>query len=214
MTLVQKEPKKIYIWIDERTTYYIDLAWSSATAVTDAWWTFNGNSTPSFNSVWAYWSWARYSIAKDVGSLSDVSQIKITTNFYAVTGWRYWDFYCWSCWSANQLPNKWYMGKMQTYNGGSYRWIMIAIDDNQKQKTTVATPTWDYTWVTEIDLTTWVITYTMSWAASWAVSYTMTSSELNTLKSSQTYLWAWFEAASSWSGTNGHKIKNIKIELY
>ena len=217
---------RIYVWEDlvrpheiwPDTTYYIDLAWSSSSAVTSAWWTFNGNSTPSFNSVWAYGgSNGKYTIAKSLGgsgSLSNYSKVRITTNFYMVVWWWYWDIWCGSLWTGNQAGNYWYQSKIYTYNGGSWQWVLTSISDTKKTIDVVATPSWNYTCVTEFDLTTWDMTVTLSWDASWTTTYTMTSSELSTLKSSYTFAWAWFESASSWTWTNGHKIKDIKIELW
>ena len=226
-------PTKIFVWWQQvskvfawdtqirptswpTTTYYINLAWSSAADVLSAWWSFNGNNTPSFDSVWAYTSW-KMSIVKYFSSLSGISNIKITSNYRAVTGYWNWDIYAWALWRQND-PNHtiydWYQWKMQTYNSGNWKWIMISIYDGQKNRNGVTTPTWDYKWVVEVDLVTWVMTYTLSWDASWSVSYTMSPWELSAITTDgYTYIWAWFEAASSWAGANGHKLKDIQIDL-
>lgn len=196
------------------TTYSIDLANSSTSTITNAWWTYY-NSNMSFNDRWAYWSWRRNDVARYISNLSSYRKAVITSDIKMVAWWWYWDIYFGHFRSSSQEPNKAFMqGKVYSYNGGNWRWVLISRLDSQVALTNVATPSGYYTWVTELDLTTWKISCTISWDASWTVEYTMSSSDLSSIKSTYNYLWAWFEAASSWNWTNGHNLMTVRIDLY
>lgn len=196
------------------TTYSIDLANSSITNINNAGWTIYNNNM-SFNGRWAYWSWRRNDVSRNISNLSSYKKAVITSYIKAVTWWWYWDIYFGNFKNSTTEPNKsFFQGKMYTYNGSWYQWVVISRNDSQYAITVVPTPSWYYTWVTELDLTTWLIKLTISWDASWSVQYTMSSNDLALIKSTHHYLWAWFEAASSWNWTNGHNLMTVRIDLY
>lgn len=190
----QVRPKKETVIV-----YSIDLANSSTSAMAAAWWSYRGTA-PSFNSSWAYLNSAsKIWIYKNI-DISSAKKIRVTSD------WRFVPSADMSLWVQSSSQSNYYYG----YKGklvGSY--YSVVYNDSSRGSVSGSYPTWNYTNVFEVDLTTWATTYTQNWNS---VSGTPSSSELSNIKW-WTYIWAWFEAYSSSVWTNWNIVKNIKIEI-
>jgi hypothetical protein len=70
---------------------------------------------------------------------------------------------------------------------------------------------WDTTQNLNINLKTWLVTYTNTWANTKNYTYTMSSSELATLK---TRRWVWFEKERWYSSYNDEALKTIWVTIH
>lgn len=198
MVLVQKELYAAYIGEYKGDVYSIDLSNSSTSAIIAAWWNYRGG-TPSFNANWAYLasSWKIW-IYKNV-NLANAK--KVTIKSY----WRFVPSADESLWFQSSSQSNyyyWYKGKMISD-------IKVVYNDSARASSWGSVTTSSYNNTFEVDFTTGATTYT-AWTLS--ASYTMTSSEISTVKW-WTYIGAWFEAYSSSVWTNWNIIKNIEITI-
>lgn len=220
MTLVQKNAKKIYIgggWMNWEFNYDLrnwSLAWFQA-----AW----GNN---IDVNWSYgfdWNWIYltsswydhwFALFVEIPDLSEASKITISATAYYIAWSRSNNKRLWiSLWSARS-NNQNFCALEQAYNTSSpwtynWAWMRTVINNSETwiQRENVAFWTWDVVSTLEIDLTTWEIKWTITWANNKNYSWTLNSTQLEAIKS---WKYVYFEK-EEWYQYRWERLKDIHI---
>lgn len=178
--------------------FYYNFKWWSLAWFQAAWWsniwtngsyTIDGNwlwqtSSDSDRSLWAFVSvdltWANkitfYSVWTYVAdSRSNGKDIALS---YTNDGERWWQSSLyWEIW-------------LNTFSPATYTFNWIIFNWTEKSASRYANTGWRTTQTMEVDLVTWLVKYTHSWANSHTFTCTLTASELSSIKTAR-YVYAW-----------------------
>lgn len=195
----------VYIWtswelknayIGEVVSYSADFRWSSQSAIESWWWSFIIASWwISFSSEWVKQNSNTSStrIYRTI-DLTNRTSIHCEWTGKLVDWWGQWDGVLYLI-VTNDISNTWAQWVRfwpTKYDNSSAKWVWFRYNWSE-HFTWTALPAWEYSYSLDIDLTTWNMVGTVSWAYSATMTWTLTSTYLNYIKTSWIYIGCQFD---------------------
>ena len=204
--------------LDERSFFY-DFRWWSLAGFQAAWWS-------NIEYVWSYsitWEWLQQTSGNNdqwevawvnIPSIASAKSIQIQSLwYYVVNSWSnnkrtiITDLNNWS--NANNNRLYWQMA-MNTSSPWSYNAYWIWWFGADKVREYINWAGWDTTQTLTINLQTWAVIYTNTWANTKTYTYTLSSSELAAVK---TWRWVGFQKERWYSSYNNEALRTVWVTI-